>query len=447
MAKKQKNAYWLLSITALLLAGAVMSVGESQARYVNTAAWYTVAKPVSSIVSSDCLEQVSQPPMTVLLGQMDAQPREISFTLKSNTDTAGALTWSVDRPQYLDVQLHIDGSLLSDGDSVSLLADTPVTVTMTLAPTQMASEPRDAVDAYVQVSFADALTGTFQVELTEVLPPEVTEPEATEPEATELETTEPEATEPEVTEPEVTEPEVTEPETTEPAPTDPPAVITLESTQKFHSQCILVLRVTAMEDMQLSLQPVGEETLQKFPRGTRFSLNEGASWFMLYEEDLIPLHLAAETPLTVLLDLSHTDLAAESVLTFTVGNDVTAALTANTDLLYQMSQQVLTPDTQLMIMLAKPWQNCTLTYSVDMLTATEEGKAYVPVSLSEDGLVAELSEQQLSIYIGETLPQPGTYRLRISWMDGDICVFKTQMNFFIHYGAEKTIQQEGGVQP
>ena len=83
MAKKQKNAYWLLSITALLLAGAVMSVGESQARYVNTAAWYTVAKPVSSIVSSDCLEQVSQPPMTVLLGQMDAQPPEITFTLKS----------------------------------------------------------------------------------------------------------------------------------------------------------------------------------------------------------------------------------------------------------------------------------------------------------------------------------------------------------------------------
>ena len=102
---------------------------------------------------------------------------------------------------------------------------------------------------------------------------------------------------------------------------------------------------------------------------------------------------------------------------------------------------------KLMIMLAKPWQNCTLTYSVDMLTATEEGKAYVPVSLSEDGLVAELSEQQLSIYIGETLPQPGTYRLRISWMDGDICIFKKQMNFFIHYGAEKTIQQEGGVQP
>lgn len=437
MARKQKNAYWLLPITALLLAGAVMSVGESQARYVNTAAWYTVAEPVSNIVSSDCLEQVSRPPVTVLLGQIASESREISFTLSSDTNTTGALTWSVDRPEYLDVQLQVDGSLLSDGDSVSLFADTPVTVTMTLAPTQMASEPRDAVDAHVQVGFADALTGTFQVELTEVLLPEVTETEVTE-----LEATEPEATEPEVTEPEVTEPEVTEPE-----PTDPPAAIALQSAQIFHPQCVIPLHLTAIADMQISLQPVWEETLQNFPRGTRFSLDEGVSWFMLYEEDLIPLHLAAETPLTVLLDLSHTDLAAESVLTFTVGNDVTAALTANTDPLYQMSQQVLTPDTQLTILLAEPWQNCTLTYSVDMLMATEEGKAYVPVSLSEGGLMAELSEQQLSIYIGETLPQPGTYRLKASWMDGDICIFKKQMNFFIHYGAEKTIQEEGGDQP
>ena len=207
MAHKKKIAYWLLLLTALYLASAVLSVGESQARYVNTATWYTVAEPTQNKVTSDCLELTTQPPLTVLLGQLESEPREISFTLGSSADTSGVLTWQVDHPEYLDVRLQLGENSLSSGATVSLTGETPTVVTMRLTPTAKALEPRDGMHVNIQVRFGESLAGTFQVELLPVAQPEPTEPETTEPETTEPETTEPETTEPETTEPETTEPE------------------------------------------------------------------------------------------------------------------------------------------------------------------------------------------------------------------------------------------------
>ena len=483
MAHKKKIAYWLLLLTALYLASAVLSVGESQARYVNTATWYTVAEPTQNKVTSDCLELTTQPPLTVLLGQLESEPREISFTLGSSADTSGVLTWQVDHPEYLDVRLQLGENSLSSGATVSLTGETPTVVTMRLTPTAKALEPRDGMHVNIQVRFGESLAGTFQVELLpvaqpeptepettepettepettepettepettepettepETTEPEATEPEATEPEATEPEATEPEATEPEATEPEATEPEATEPEATEPEATEPPATIVLESVQTYHPACWIPLQVLSDGDTKTSLRLVSGENVQNFPRGTRFSLDKGASWFMLYQEGAVPLDVTAATPLTVLLDLSRTALATEPGLTITAGNGVTVTMTAGTAPLYSINTQVLHKDTVIVVTLAELWQNCQPVCSVEVLVVTEEGKTYVPVELSEEGLMAELSGQQLQIQIGETLPPPGTYRLNLRWMDQGICVGQTQTSFFINYVANQDV---GGAQ-
>ena len=478
MAQKKKIAYWLLLITVLYLAGSVMSVGESQARYVNTATWYTVAEPIRNNPTSDCLEPVTQPPITVLLGQMTQESREISFTLDSRTDTSGMLAWGVDSPDYLDVRVQIGDTSLSSGDTVSLTGETPVTVTMLLSLTEKALEPRDGMNVNIQVSFGETLAGTFRVELMpvdgqilaateqettepevtelEATEPEVTEPEATEPEVTEPEVTEPEVTEPEVTEPEVTEPETTEPETTEPEVTEPeatepevtvpPATIVLESAQTYHSACLIPLKVISDGDTKTSLQLVSGESVLDFPRGTRFSLDKGASWFMLYQAGALQLDVTAGTPLTVLLDLSHTALVTEPSLTVTAGTGEAITLTVNTAPLYTANTQVLNKNTELVVTLAELWQNCQLVYSVEVLLATEESKYYVPVVLSEDGLMAELSGQKLRIRTGDILPPAGTYRLNLRWMDQGICVGQTQLSFFINYAAKQNVTQAGGAQ-
>ena len=498
MAQKKKIAYWLLLLTALYLAGAVLSVGESQARYVNTATWYTVAEPTQNKVTSDCLELTTQPPLTVLLGQLEAESREVSFTLGSSADTSGVLTWQVDHPEYLDVRLQLGENSLSSGATVSPTGETPAVVTMRLTPTAKALEPRDGMHVNIQVRFGESLAGTFQVELLpvaqpeptepkttepettepettepettepeitepeatepeitdpeatepettepEITEPEATEPETTEPETTEPETTEPETTEPETTEPETTEPETTEPETTEPEATEPPATITLESVQTYHPACWIPLQVLSDGDTKVSLQLAAGENLQNFPQGTRFSLDKGISWFMLYQEGAIELDVTAATPLTVLLDLSRTALATEPGLTITAGNGVTVTMTAGTAPLYSINTQVLHKDTVIVVTLAELWQNCQPVCSVEVLVVTEEGKTYVPVELSEEGLMAELSGQQLQIRIGETLPPPGTYRLNLRWMDQEICVGQIQTSFFINYAANQNV---GGAQ-
>ena len=244
MGKKQKIAYWLLPACALCFTGAVLSVGHSQARYNNTAVWYTVAEPADVTVTSNYLEQTDQPPVTVLLGQMGLESREFSVALSSATAVSGPLTWDVDKPEYLDVRVENREILLDHGDAVSLEGQTPEILTVTLTPTAKAAEPREAMNVNIQVGWSDALSGTFRVELSqveEIAPPETTEsettgPETTEAEATESEVTEPETTEPETTEAEIIEPETTEPETTEPATTEPEITVTLGESIAFEAR-------------------------------------------------------------------------------------------------------------------------------------------------------------------------------------------------------------------
>lgn len=426
MARKKKIAYWLLPVTALCLTGAILSVGESQARYDNRALWHTVAEPSRPSITSNYLQPASKPLQTVLLGQMAAESRDISFVMNSTSDVSGALTWNVDKPEYLEVQVKNGETALISGDTVTLDGDVPVTVTMTLTPTQKAEQIGESLDVNIQVAWSDALAGSFRAEL---MPKAEDEPEGTQPPATEPDAPEDEAPD-------------QEPENTDPQPT-----VTLEGLETYHPELMFPLQISSPTAGQIPLKLLSGENIQNFPQGTRFSLDDGATWYMLYHEGEIPLDVPADEPVTVMLDLSATTLVTEPSLTFTA-DGASVTLTANTEPVFWMSRQVLTKNTEIIITVADLWADCELVCSVDMLVSTENGKAYEPAEISRDGLLAEVSQkenkQQLSIRVGNQLPQPGTYRVNLSWHYKGICIWQTRTNFFINYTGNIITNQTGG---
>lgn len=226
MKRNRIKAYWLLLMALIYLAGAVLSVGETQARYVTTATWNTVVQQGENPVTSDCLEDVTAAPLTILLGTMPQETYSVNFTLTSTEDMTGRLKWTVDKENYISAKMCIGEELITHATDIALTAGETVTVTMVLIPFEtLFKEIRPAENVSIVVEWEDSLKGTFLIQLPAVEEvPEETEPEETEPtEPEETEPTEPEETDP--TEPEETKP--TEPEETKPAepeetnPTEP----------------------------------------------------------------------------------------------------------------------------------------------------------------------------------------------------------------------------------
>ena len=246
MAKNRIHAGWLLLLTAIFTASTVMGTGQAQARYQNTVTWNTVVDQTidSDQVSSDCLENTSKPPVTILLSELMGPPMDVVFYLYSGVPVIGPLNWTTDRPDYVDVTMSIgsgeDLQILQPGDNVEIPEGAyGLKVTMTLTPTDKAlGQSHGAMDVNVDVAWSDCLQGTFltflpALDLSGLPPlyPEEVDPEETLPEdpTDPIQTEPPETTEPK--QPEETQP--TEPsqpveptetnENEQNQPTEPPA--------------------------------------------------------------------------------------------------------------------------------------------------------------------------------------------------------------------------------
>ncbi len=167
MKKNRIKVYWLLLLVLLYTAGTVLSVGETQARYVTTATWNTVMQHEEYSVTSDCLEAVSEPSaFTVLLGTLSEQQCEIPFTLTSTEEVSGNLTWTVNIPQYVSVNMLIDNVIITPETTVKIAAEETITVVMSLSmPETVFTEVRDALNLVVEVSWDETLHGTFLAQL------------------------------------------------------------------------------------------------------------------------------------------------------------------------------------------------------------------------------------------------------------------------------------------
>ena len=196
--KKRILAYWLCLLSLVLVFTMLGSAGKTYARYQNTVSYNTVAAPQGDPVSSDCLHSIADAPVTVVLGEHSAY--QLSFTMTSRKDISGTLSIAVSNPDFVTAKLQIGNSVISTSKFIGLTKDLPVTVNMMVQATQSAlSQEREALPVYVQVTWDDSLTGTFQLILPPVQPAQETvqeEPEDRQEEALPLAETKEETTDP-----------------------------------------------------------------------------------------------------------------------------------------------------------------------------------------------------------------------------------------------------------
>ena len=101
--KKRIMAYWVGLLSLLLVISMLGTVGQTQARYQNTVSYSAVAAPMGDPVFSDCLWDIEDKPVTVVLGEQNFY--QLSFTLTSRKDVSGTLRLQVNNPEFVTAQL------------------------------------------------------------------------------------------------------------------------------------------------------------------------------------------------------------------------------------------------------------------------------------------------------------------------------------------------------
>ena len=339
---------------------------------------------------------------------------------------------------------------------------------------------------------------------TEVTEPstEVTEPstEATEPstEATEPST---EATEPstEATEPST---EETEPATEETEFTIPPEFfddeekeknpIRLETLNRFDITQKLPVRIYMTEEVtsvRLGINEldaiITEDPLMPWvevkplPAFTRFSLDGGESYYMLYHGAVAEFAAEGFSTVDLLLDFGYTgmeygtgfllamdavagDQLLENSFDMTICSSaqlvkpavyekdiyLQSLKTVRTDLTEEEENTlpknstgyILNQDTALVLDLPKEWQETQLEYTVELLSRAEDDTLYYKrIDPEASGLHVRFHDDEqryeLAFTLEDRLPQAGTYRVNMQWTYEDICYAKKQITFFINYAA------------
>ena len=267
--------------------------------------------------------------------------------------------------------------------------------------------------------------------------------------------------------------------------------IRLETLSRFDSGGMLPVQIVLTEDVtdfKIGLGVIREENAEDpenpraeilpLPRYTRFSLDGGESYYMLYEDLVAEFFVDKTTTIPMLLDFRYTgmengtgfllameayagaDRAAncyESTICSTSASVSAAVYNEAAYLEYlkqtqsvteetikkpaaQKGSYVLNQDNVLVLTLPQEWDEAEMEYSVELLTLAEDKSlAYKLVDLSASGLLAEHTENEqvhdLVISIGDKLPQAGTYRINMQWTYEGICYIEKQITFFINYTA------------
>lgn len=423
MSKKNRNRYLLLLTAALMLVSSALVVRPSQARLANTVSWTTVLTEGKAAVRSDWLEPVSDTATTILLGEMQVEGEqagmEVTFTLESSADAAGVLGYSmnVNDISYLTVEMEPNGPL-------TLEKDKPLTVTMRLVPGQdTLNTVHEAMKIPLVVSWDDnTLQGDFLVEIPArtqaqidaakpaepMVPSDPTVPTepGTQPEQGgegEEDPTEPTTPEAQDVSTEdsadqggaaasgsgimprtgsvAAEPEpqtATEPQTvTEDGENEDDKLI-LHTPKSVSAKTILPLKLEigkSVTSAQIGLTNGEQNLIDVFPSRTRFSLNNGSTYYKFYQEGLIEIdNQGAEALRTVYiqLDLSETDAASNKALYLSVqGNGAMIdkpfmhhTLIGDTEPARVEGSQILSLENPVRVSLPEEWQDYPMTYTV-----------------------------------------------------------------------------------
>lgn len=244
--------------------------------------------------------------------------------------------------------------------------------------------------------------------------------------------------------------------------------IHMESLESFDMNQLLPLKLTLSEEVtaiRLGLWQDGvlvgetmtDPSITSLPAGTRFSLNGGKSYYMLYSGKALELSNGSLTSLNLLLDLSCTGLntkkelvlgmeayAGENLLkrcALTVKADAVAAKLMVPEGTGEASGRILTRGSTLTLELPMDWKQAQMEQTLEILTLNAAGESvYETVNLNSSAwkmeIVSDEKTHSLQLQPGQTLPQAGTYRLTITWRYEAICYARTQTTFFINYAVQ-----------
>jgi len=203
----------------------------------------------------------------------------------------------------------------------------------------------------------------------------------------------------------------------EPVAQSTEADILLEVPQYVSAKTILPVKLTlgqAITRVQLGVTNADDNMVAPFPSRTRFSLNNGSTYYKFYQEGLIEiddLDTSAGKTIGVQLDLSETDLnmvkelnlAAQSYAGATTAPFMKVTLMGDTEQAAVTGNQILGQEETVCVTIPEAWQELPMNYSVRRVIlkdgendTTVKSYESVPVFLAElrDETVAETPETE-----------------------------------------------------
>lgn len=404
MVKRNKIVYWLLLLAVVLFVVLTLLIRETQARYVNTAIWNTLVSGEGDrnvVLDNDWI---------IDLGMLSVGQTDVTFTVAEELPADAQLTCSLSQKVTgLTAQVQEDAGVYK----------------MTLELTEWTDSSLTEVNIVVVAN--DMMLGTFRT----VLP--VAEPEV--PEQTENTGENGKADSNDIADAVVPMDELGDTVVME-EQTDAEAVLTV--TERLVPESYLVVEISPPDGTDRVEITLGDNG---FPALSRYSLDYGQSWYLLYFGGTIWVDCNGEV--SMLVDVSNAKEKPNGQMTVAAqlysGQAETASYNAETvfeNLQLQASAILTKEENSLVLSLPESLQKYDLTYTVEMLTAGEEGALqYVEtdrfeISISEDGYT-------MTVQFGEDAPQAGTYRLSIRWSYLEVCLIQNQTTFFINYSETR----------
>lgn len=405
MAQRKISAYWLILVAVVLAVTLALSVGTALARYVCTDQWNTLVNmkpPVNQILVLDGTQVID-------LGQLPLGSTAVQFAL--NGETTEKVTCST--AEGITAQLE-------NADGV---------YTLTL---RMEAYPAASGEIRIPVMAGEETLGTFRISLPGTEAAQAGEADASEGNGDVSSDETIEDTTGENT-------EGTTGETTEGTTGETEPVEYLQATAWVLTDEYLEVSL----GMSSAADRVAITLGDGFPKGTRYSTDGGNTWNLLYFGGSI--WLDAQTELNVAVDVSQAEapvlgsksLKAESYTGLALQNTLTGDVYYGTVTL--TTSAILTaPEDTLEVSLPQCPEGYKPESTIEILTTDAEGDLIYTDATAAFEVTVDDTYTLLTVRFAEQLPQAGTYRLNLTWTNGETLTNQSLTPFFISYSDANT---------
>ncbi len=483
--KDKKIRICCILLSFIMLAGTLsISVGEVCARYENRVSCRTILESERETQNGKSFfTETSEAKIIVLAGELvteHATEKELAFDLEAfETAKSGKISWNTDyeHGKFVNIEMSIGNERLEHEEEISVPENSKKTVTMTVSATSEAlSQPHEAMDIDINISWGE-LGGIFRVSIPAVA--EVSEENKNSSESvntpppSENETSEESNSSVQLEAAGTTQETVDVPEETTDETEETVTENSVSCIAAFDPKQYLPVKITlasGVTDVVFGLSDENGDVPQNFPAGTKFSIDNGKSFYMIYSEDTVRLK-SSKTEGSLLFDFSDTELlnsesismimqpwtgsvsqevfkitsltnAAKSFETREATSGETLELSGNgeTETISGNGFKtfVLNGGNAVELVFPKEWMDAKLTASVQILEIAENGSLVFnnTENVFKEYIKDETAQtHRLVLKTNGNFSDAGTYRVYIIWEYEGIPFFKKGVNFFVNYST------------